>query len=105
MAKNIRPKLKADLMVNLLIIWPPEKLLQKYVLYSRPFLFSVRFVLQDPRCALHFGLIFDIRCESFPYSSKRHRFIYIFIYTCTNKSTLEPLTILLTYILFNQKKS
>lgn len=105
MAKNIRPKLKADLMVNLLIIWPPEKLLQRYVLYSRPFLFSVRFVFtRSEMCFALWLNIWHIRCESFPYSSKRHRFIYIFIYTCTNKSTLEPLTILLTYILFNQKK-
>lgn len=80
MAKNIRPKLKADLMVNLLIIWPPEKLLKNYVLNSRPFLFSVRFVLQDPRCALHFGLIFDISDVSHFHTHRKDIDLYIYLY-------------------------
>lgn len=87
MSKNIRPKLKADLMVNLLIIWPPEKLLQKYVLYSRPFLFSVRFVLQDPICALHFGLIFDISDVSHFHTHRKDidLYIYLFIHVLINQ--------------------
>lgn len=44
------------------------------------FLFSVRFVLQDPRCALHFGLIFDISDVSHFHTHRKDIDLYIYLY-------------------------